>query len=63
MNSLLAYLLAAMLADSAGQLAGTPRGEQPTIAERALSCGCDYSVSSAIVAITATYAKPDESGL
>ena len=35
MNSLLAHLLAAMLADSAGQLAGTPPGAQPTIAERA----------------------------
>jgi hypothetical protein len=41
MNSLLAHLLAAALAESAGELAGTPHGEQPTIAERTLSCGCD----------------------
>jgi hypothetical protein len=46
MNSLLAHLLAATLADSAGELAGTPRGEQPTVAERALACGCDTAAGA-----------------
>jgi hypothetical protein len=41
MNSLLAHLLAALLADASAQLAGTPPAEQPTVADRALACGCD----------------------
>ncbi len=41
MNSLIAHLLAAILADAAGQLAGTAApGAQPTVADRALECGC-----------------------
>ena len=41
MNSLMAHLLAAILADAAGQLAGTTApGMQPTVADRALECGC-----------------------
>lgn len=40
MNSLLAHLLAAELADAAGQLAGTPLDQQPTIADRVLFDDC-----------------------
>ena len=41
MNSPMAHLLAAILADAAGQLAGTTaQGAQPTVADRALECGC-----------------------
>ncbi|MEN4466854.1 hypothetical protein VXE65_32950 [Mycolicibacterium conceptionense] len=41
MNSLLAHLLAATLADVAGQLSGTPPEQQPSVADRASACGCD----------------------
>ena len=39
MNSLLAQLLAAELADVAGQLAGTLPGEQPSLIDRVLASG------------------------
>jgi hypothetical protein len=38
MNSLVAHLLAAMLADAADQLSGTPPGAQVSVADRTLSC-------------------------
>lgn len=39
MNSLLAQLLAAELADVAGQLAGMPPGGQPSLVDRVLADG------------------------
>jgi hypothetical protein len=41
MNSLLAHLLAALLADASAQLAGTPPAQLPSVADRASACGCD----------------------
>jgi len=41
MNSLLAHLLAALLADASAQLAGTPPDALPPVADRAVACGCD----------------------
>ncbi|WP_174400234.1 hypothetical protein [Mycolicibacterium sphagni] len=38
MNSLVAHLLAATLADAADQLSGTPPGAQVSVADRTVGC-------------------------